>query len=68
MNQVWLYDTTLRDGTQRRGISLSLEDKIEIAGLLDQFGMDFIEGGWPASNPKDTAFLKLCAVGCATLN
>lgn len=58
MNQVWLYDTTLRDGTQRRGISLSLEDKIEIAGLLDQFGMDFIEGGWPASNPKDTAFFE----------
>jgi 2-isopropylmalate synthase len=53
---VYLYDTTLRDGTQRRGISLSLEDKIRIAELLDQYGVDYIEGGWPASNPKDTAF------------
>lgn len=56
MDRVWLYDTTLRDGTQRRGISLSLEDKIEIAKLLDQCEIDFIEGGWPDSNPKDTAF------------
>ncbi len=58
MPRVYLYDTTLRDGTQRRGVSLSLEDKIQIAGLLDDFGMDFIEGGWPASNPKDTAFFE----------
>ncbi|MCY0878570.1 MAG: citramalate synthase [Firmicutes bacterium] len=56
MPDVFLYDTTLRDGTQRRGISLSLEDKIRIAELLDQYGIDYIEGGWPASNPKDTAF------------
>lgn len=56
MANVVLYDTTLRDGTQGRGMSISLEDKLEIAGLLDQMGMDYIEGGWPASNPKDTAF------------
>ncbi len=58
MARVYLYDTTLRDGTQRRGLSLSLEDKLQIAELLDQYGMDFIEGGWPASNPKDTAFFE----------
>ena len=58
MERVYLYDTTLRDGTQRRGLSLSLEDKIRIATLLDEYGIDFIEGGWPASNPKDTAFFE----------
>lgn len=58
MERVYLYDTTLRDGTQRRGISLSLEDKMQIARLLDEYGLDFIEGGWPASNPKDTAFFE----------
>lgn len=58
MERIYLYDTTLRDGTQRRGISLSLEDKIRIATLLDEYGFDFIEGGWPASNPKDTEFFE----------
>jgi 2-isopropylmalate synthase len=48
-----IYDTTLRDGTQREGISLSLEDKLRIAQLLDQFGVGYIEAGWPGSNPKD---------------
>ncbi len=57
-NPIQLYDTTLRDGTQRRGISLSVEDKLQITKLLDEFGFDYIEGGWPASNPKDTAFFK----------
>ena len=57
-NPIQLYDTTLRDGTQRRGISLSVEDKIQIAKLLDEFGFNYIEGGWPASNPKDTAFFQ----------
>ncbi len=56
--RVQLYDTTLRDGTQRRGISLSVEDKLQIAKLLDEFGFDYIEGGWPASNPKDAAFFQ----------
>ncbi len=57
-NKVILYDTTLRDGTQGEGISLSVEDKIKIAQRLDQFGIDFIEGGWPGSNPKDMAFFE----------
>jgi 2-isopropylmalate synthase len=53
---VALYDTTLRDGTQREGISLSLDDKLKIARRLDQLGIAYIEGGWPGSNPKDLAF------------
>ncbi len=56
--KVYLYDTTLRDGTQQRGISLSLEDKLHITTLLDAFGMDYIEGGWPGSNPKDSEYFK----------
>ena len=54
--QIVIYDTTLRDGTQREGISLSLEDKLKIAKKLDEFGIDYIEGGWPGSNPKDVDF------------
>ena len=50
------YDTTLRDGTQREGISLSCDDKIRIARQLDAFGIPIIEGGWPGSNPKDEEF------------
>ncbi len=55
---IQLYDTTLRDGTQREGISLSLDDKLKIAARLDAFGMDYIEGGWPGSNPKDVEFFR----------
>lgn len=51
-----LYDTTLRDGAQREGISYSVADKLAVARLLDQFGVDFIEGGWPGALPKDTEF------------
>src|SRR6266542_6207333 len=51
-----LYDTTLRDGTQGEGLILSLADKIRIARMLDEFGMPYIEGGWPGSNPKDVEF------------
>ena len=51
-----LYDTTLRDGTQGTGISFSVLDKIRVAEKLDAFGIDYIEGGWPGSNPKDAAF------------
>lgn len=54
--KVQIYDTTLRDGTQREGISLSCEDKLKIARKLDDLGVDFIEGGWPGSNPKDAEF------------
>lgn len=56
--KIYTYDTTLRDGEQCEGISLSLEDKILIARRLDDFGIDYIEGGFPASNPKDTAFFR----------
>jgi 2-isopropylmalate synthase len=50
------YDATLRDGTQGEGFNLSLEDKLEIAQALDRFGIPYIEGGWPGSNPKDARF------------
>lgn len=53
---IWLYDTTLRDGSQGEGISLSLEDKLKIARQLDAMGVPFIEGGWPGANPKDVQF------------
>ncbi len=58
MNTVAIYDTTLRDGTQREGISLSVEDKLKIARLLDNLGVAYIEGGWPGSNPKDAEFFR----------
>ncbi|MEA5513153.1 citramalate synthase [Nodularia sp. UHCC 0506] len=54
--QLWLYDTTLRDGTQREMLSVSIEDKLRIARRLDQLGVPFIEGGWPGANPKDVQF------------
>ncbi|MDZ8187634.1 MAG: citramalate synthase [Nostoc sp. ChiSLP02] len=54
--QLWLYDTTLRDGTQREGLSISIEDKLRIAKRLDRLGIPFIEGGWPGANPKDVQF------------
>ncbi len=53
-----LYDTTLRDGTQREGLSLSVEDKVKIARALDRLGVSYIEGGWPGSNPKDADFFR----------
>lgn len=59
MNQrILTYDSTLRDGEQSEGITLSLEDKLRIVERLDAFGIDFIEGGYPASNPKDIAFFE----------
>lgn len=54
--KLWIYDTTLRDGAQREGLSLSLEDKLRIARQLDRLGIPFIEGGWPGANPKDVQF------------
>jgi 2-isopropylmalate synthase len=56
--EVEIYDTTLRDGSQGEGISFSLQDKIEIALRLSEIGVDFIEGGYPLSNEKDSAFFK----------
>jgi 2-isopropylmalate synthase len=53
---ITLYDTTLRDGTQGEGLSFSVDDKLKIARKLDEFGLHYIEGGWPGSNPKDMAF------------
>ena len=58
MSGVVLYDTTLRDGAQTRGISLSAVDKLRIAEKLDKLGIHYIEGGWPGSNPKDMAFFR----------
>ena len=58
MTQVELYDTTLRDGAQSEGISLSVEDKLTITDRLDQLGVHYIEGGWPGSNPKDAEFFE----------
>lgn len=72
--EILVYDTTLRDGTQGEGVSFSVTDKLRIAERLDQAGFDYIEGGWPGSNPRDVAFFsearslklkhaKLCAFG-----
>ena len=58
---VFLYDTTLRDGTQGEGVNFSSLDKLRIAQKLDEFGMDYIEGGWPGSNPKDEEFFEEAA-------
>lgn len=57
-NFVYLYDTTLRDGAQRKGLSFSLDDKVKVAKLLDSFRVRYIEGGWPGSNPKDAEFFR----------
>jgi 2-isopropylmalate synthase len=56
--KVKLYDATLREGTQAEGVSLSSTDKIKITKLLDELGIDYIEGGWPGSNPKDAEYFK----------
>jgi 2-isopropylmalate synthase len=58
MKKVAIYDTTLRDGTQGEGISLSVDDKLKIAQRLDKIGVHYIEGGWPGSNPKDMEFFR----------
>jgi len=54
--QLEIYDTTLRDGSQQEGISLTVGDKLRVARLLDELGVSFIEGGWPGANQKDTEF------------
>ena len=74
MPQLSIYDTTLRDGSQRKGVSLSVNDKLKVAERLDELGVTYIEGGWPGSNPKDLEFFtrarevkfknaRLCAFG-----
>ncbi|MDR6757340.1 2-isopropylmalate synthase [Mycoplana sp. BE70] len=54
--RIYLFDTTLRDGQQTPGVDFSVEDKIAIAAMLDEFGLDYVEGGYPGANPTDTAF------------
>ena len=56
--KIEIYDTTLRDGTQGDGVNFSLADKLEITRELDRFGIDFLEGGWPGSNPKDKEYFE----------
>jgi 2-isopropylmalate synthase len=74
MKTIQIYDTTLRDGTQGEGVSLSVQDKLQITQRLDEIGVDYIEGGFPASNPKDAEYFqrvqklplkhaKVCAFG-----
>jgi 2-isopropylmalate synthase len=74
MRSIQIYDTTLRDGTQGEGVSLSLQDKLQITERLDEIGIDYIEGGYPASNTKDSEYFarakelklanaKICAFG-----
>src|SRR6478736_5526094 len=58
-----VFDTTLRDGAQREGISYSVADKLAVARLLDQLGVGFVEGGWPGALPKDTEFFARAADG-----
>jgi 2-isopropylmalate synthase len=57
--QVELYDTTLRDGAQRAGLSLSIEDRLRILHRLDSMGFPYVEGGWPGANPRETEFFRL---------
>ena len=56
--EIKIFDTALRDGTQGEKISFSVEDKLRVAKRLDEFGIHYIEGGWPGSNPKDLLFFE----------
>jgi 2-isopropylmalate synthase len=58
-----VYDTTLRDGSQREGLTLSVDDKLAVASYLDDLGVGFIEGGWPGANPKDAEFFRRASAG-----
>src|SRR5437868_459226 len=58
MSRVFVYDTTLRDGSQGEGVNFSLQDKLLITKKLDELGVDFIEGGYPLSNPKDFEYFR----------
>ena len=64
--RIFLYDTTLRDGGQTQGVDFSVADKVAIALLLDQLGIDYIEGGWPGANPTDDGFFRQRAGARAT--
>ena len=58
MTRIFIYDTTLRDGSQGEGVNFSLQDKLLITARLDALGFDYIEGGYPLSNPKDAAYFR----------
>src|SRR5262250_2503706 len=58
MTRIHVYDTTLRDGSQGEGVNFSLQDKLTITRRLDELGVDFIEGGYPLSNPKDIEYFQ----------
>ena len=58
MRTIEIYDTTLRDGSQGEGVNFSLEDKLAVTRRLDEAGVDFIEGGYPLSNPKDAQYFE----------
>lgn len=62
-DRVDIYDTTLRDGSQQEGLSLTVDDKLRVAEQLDHLGVQFIEGGWPGANPKDEEFFRRAAAG-----
>jgi 2-isopropylmalate synthase len=64
--RIYLFDTTLRDGQQTPGIDFSVEDKISIANMLDAFGLDYVEGGYPGANPTDTRFFEKKRTGRAS--
>ncbi|MGG7517030.1 citramalate synthase [Allorhizobium undicola] len=65
LEKIYLFDTTLRDGQQTPGIDFSVEDKIAISAMLDNFGIDYVEGGYPGANPTDTAFFSKKRTGRA---
>jgi 2-isopropylmalate synthase len=62
MSSLALFDTTLRDGAQMEGMTLSADDKLHIAQKIDELGFQYIEGGWPGSNPKDAEFFRRAAL------
>lgn len=61
MSRIQIYDTTLRDGSQGEGVNFSLQDKLLITAKLDELGFDYIEGGYPLSNPKDEEYFQRVA-------
>ena len=55
-----IYDSTLRDGAQTKGVNFSIDDKFRILDILTDIGVDYVEAGWPGANPTDDKFLKIC--------
>ena len=66
-DRLYLFDTTLRDGQQTQGVQFSTDEKIQIANLLDDLGLDHIEGGWPGANPTDSDFFNAAPKTRATM-